>query len=206
MVWRVGETVKFWANQPVGVPSCPFPPRPAAPPCAAAPSSARGMSGFLIRKVFEERIPLLRRNPFISELRNRRSKKSPSTIFRTRNLHLQSSIFGLEERRTPIFNLRSTVPNRRTRPPSIFGTEERVEDRTEDGGCDFFEDGGILRRWEDSSIFRLRRTKNPSSSTFLVRRKDNLPLSFHLLGWKNEDPPSSSSSSNTSPTNPRRVS
>ena len=51
MVRKVRGTAAFWANRPVGVPSCPSPPRPAAPPCAAPPRPARGMSGLWIRQV-----------------------------------------------------------------------------------------------------------------------------------------------------------
>ena len=169
MVWRVGETVKFWANQPVGVPSCPFPPRPAAPPCAAAPSSARGMSGFLIRKVFEERIPLLRRNPFISELRNRRSKKSPSTIFRTRS---PSSIFDLWPRRTKNPHLQSSIYGPESTNPSTFDLRHRRTGRRSDGRRGV----RLLRRWGDSSkmggFFDLPAPKNEE------------PFIFHLLGPK----------------------
>ena len=43
MPWRARRSVISWANRPVGVPSCPAPPRPAAPPCAAPPRPARGM-------------------------------------------------------------------------------------------------------------------------------------------------------------------
>ena len=45
-------TVVSWANRPVGIPSYPAPPRPAAPPYAAPLRPARGMSGFWIRHVF----------------------------------------------------------------------------------------------------------------------------------------------------------
>ena len=50
-VWRVRGRVVSWANQSVGVPSCPSPPRPAVPPCAAPSRPARGMSGFWNRQV-----------------------------------------------------------------------------------------------------------------------------------------------------------
>ena len=108
----------------------------------------------------------------------RRSKNPPPyTIFGAedrRTPHLQSSTFGPEDRRVP--------------PPStIFGPEEWVEDRTEDGegGWDFFEDGGLLRRWEGvlrSSVSEDRRTpshlrssgpeerRTPPSFTFSVGR------------------------------------
>ena len=48
IVWGLGETVVSSASRPVGVPSCPFPPRPAVPLCAAPSRPARGMSGFRI--------------------------------------------------------------------------------------------------------------------------------------------------------------
>ena len=49
MPWKARGTVVSWANRPLGVPSCPAPPCPAALPCAALPRPARGMSGFWIR-------------------------------------------------------------------------------------------------------------------------------------------------------------
>ena len=49
--WGAEGTVVSWANRPVGVPLCPAPLRPAAPPCAAPPGPARGMSGFWIRQL-----------------------------------------------------------------------------------------------------------------------------------------------------------
>ena len=49
--WRAKETVVSWANRPVGVASCQAALRPAAPPCAAPPRPARGMSGFWTRQV-----------------------------------------------------------------------------------------------------------------------------------------------------------
>ena len=49
----VKGSVVSWADRPVGVPSCPFPPRSAAPPCAALSRPARDMSGFGIRQVFK---------------------------------------------------------------------------------------------------------------------------------------------------------
>ena len=52
MPWKAqGAVVGLWANRPVGVPSYPVPPRPAAPSCAAPPRPARGMSGFWTRQV-----------------------------------------------------------------------------------------------------------------------------------------------------------
>ena len=72
------------------------------------------------------------------------------------------SIFRAEDRRTPIFNLRPSAPK----------IEEWAEDRTEHGrrGCDFFEDGGVLRRWGvlRSSGYEERRT----SSDFLPSRAE----------------------------------
>ena len=43
MLWRAKRAVVSWANRPVGVPSCPAPPRPAALPCAVQPRPARGI-------------------------------------------------------------------------------------------------------------------------------------------------------------------
>ena len=81
-------------------------------------------------------------------------------------------IFGSEDRRTPPHlrssepkieeppHLQSSIPeDRRTPPSSMFGPEEWVEDRTEEGGWDFF----------------LRRTKNPPIFHFLGRRTKNPP-------------------------------
>ena len=51
MPWKVRGTVVSEANPCVGVPSCPVPPRPAVPPCAAPSRRARGMFGFWIRQV-----------------------------------------------------------------------------------------------------------------------------------------------------------
>ena len=47
--WRAKAMLVFRASRSVGVP--PYPIRPAAPPCAAPPRPARGMSGFWIRQV-----------------------------------------------------------------------------------------------------------------------------------------------------------
>ena len=94
--------------------------------------------------------------------------------------HLQSSIFGPEDRRTL--------------PSSIFGPEEWVEGRTEEGGWDFFEDGEVLRRWGGSSIFRARNDKPPIFH-FLGPKNEEPPPIFHVLGPKNEEPPPLCSSS-----------
>ena len=51
IVWGVKGSVVFWANRPVGVPSCSSPLRPAAPPCTAPPRPACSMSGLLARQV-----------------------------------------------------------------------------------------------------------------------------------------------------------
>ena len=61
MPWRSRARRKlgFLANRPVGVPTCPALLRPAAAPCAVAPRSARGLSGFWIRQVG------LHRNSFV---------------------------------------------------------------------------------------------------------------------------------------------
>ena len=85
--------------------------------------------------------------------------------------HLQSSILNLEDRRAP--HLRSSVPKngskigRKTRGWGTCATSSKMED-------------GVLRRRWGSSIFRLRRTKNPPS--FFVgpnnEESPNLPLSL----------------------------
>ena len=41
-----------WTNRPVGVPSCPAPPCPATPPCAASTRPARGIPG-LWNRIFK---------------------------------------------------------------------------------------------------------------------------------------------------------
>ena len=46
-----GRLYIAWAKRLVGVPSCPFPPRPATPLCAAPPRPVRGMFGFFIRRI-----------------------------------------------------------------------------------------------------------------------------------------------------------
>ena len=51
IVRKVRVTVVSWADRPVGIPSCPFPARPAVPPCAAPSRRARGISGFWIRQI-----------------------------------------------------------------------------------------------------------------------------------------------------------
>ena len=43
IAWKLRRVVLFWANRPVGVLSCPSPPCPAAPPCAAQPRPAHGI-------------------------------------------------------------------------------------------------------------------------------------------------------------------
>ena len=52
MPWRARGSVVSWANRPVGVPSYPAPPRPAAPPCAAPPRPLMACPGFGIDKYF----------------------------------------------------------------------------------------------------------------------------------------------------------
>ena len=52
IVWMVRGTVVSWANRPIGVPSCPSPPRPAVPPCDAPSRPACGTSGFWIRQIY----------------------------------------------------------------------------------------------------------------------------------------------------------
>ena len=59
LVGKKGSVV-FSANRPVGVLSCPSPPRPAAPPCAAPSRPIRGMSRFWIRQVGLHRISFVR--------------------------------------------------------------------------------------------------------------------------------------------------
>ena len=49
--WRERGTVLSWANRFVGVPSCPAPPRLAAPPCVAQTRLAGDMFGFWNRQV-----------------------------------------------------------------------------------------------------------------------------------------------------------
>ena len=116
------------------------------------------------RRVFFDRIEVTPRGrwrfpsqspPSIYDLRNRSSNNLP-----------RSSIFDLRPRRSynPL-------------PSTIFGPDEWVEDRAEDGT------GGVrlLRRWKGvlrilggSSIFLVRRTKNfPPSTIFGTQRTKN---------------------------------
>ena len=103
---------------------------------------------------FFEEPPHLRRTLHIFDLRSRRSKNPP---------HLQSSIFGPEDRRTPP-HLRSSDPKDGSKIGRKTGEGVRLLRRW--GG--FFEDGG------GSSICRVRGTRSP-------------PI-FHFLGPKNEEP------------------
>ena len=48
--WRARETVVSWANRPAGVPSRFAAPLSTAPPCAAPPRAARGLSQLWIRQ------------------------------------------------------------------------------------------------------------------------------------------------------------
>ena len=124
-----------------------------------------------------------------------------------RTPHLRSS--GPKNEEPPIFNLRSSAP-KIEEPPPIFDLRPRRSVRRSDGrrevGGDFFEDGGVLRRWGGSSIFRLRRAKNPPIFDLRSRKNEEPPPIFHLLCWKNEEPPPSSSSSDPPPpTNAHQV-
>ena len=82
--------------------------------------------------------------------------------------NLPSSIFDLRLRRSTNPSISDLLP------------EEWVEDRTETraGGCDFVEDGGVLRRWGGSSIFRPRRTKKLFPSSIFSARTTTNPLYF----------------------------
>ena len=60
MPWRVRGTVVSWATRSVGVPSCPTPPSPAAPPCAAPTRPACGISWFWIRQVGLHKVSFVR--------------------------------------------------------------------------------------------------------------------------------------------------
>ena len=101
--------------------------------------------------------------------------------------HLPSSIFGPEEGRTP--HLRSSAPENEE---PIYDLRARRMDRKSDGrrgggGATSSKMGRDLRRWGGSSIFRVRRTKNPPSSIFGSGRTKKRPM-FHLLGQQDEKP------------------
>ena len=145
--------------------------------------------------------PIFEKSPIFEEPRHFRRtlylrRARPFSIFgagSTKN----PPIFDLRIRKheePPIFNLRSSDPKIEESP--IFDHRPRRMVRRSDGrrgGCDFFEDRGVLRRWGGSSIFRLRRTKNPPSSIFGAGRTKNLSSSTFPAG-RMKIPPSSSSS------------
>ena len=51
MPWGGSGTVVSWENRPVGVPSCPAPPRPTAPPCAAPSRPGFGFDKYCLIKI-----------------------------------------------------------------------------------------------------------------------------------------------------------
>ena len=113
--------------------------------------------------------PHLRRTPPIFDLRLR-NEEPPSFDLRSRSTkNPPSSIFDFRHRRS------------KNPPSSIFSPEDRSEDRTEDegGGSTSSKMGGVLRR---CGVLR--------SSGSEGRRKN--PPIFDLRGWKNEEPPLSS--------------
>ena len=74
----------------------------------------------------------------------------------------------------------------------IFDIRPRRMDRRSDGrqrgGCDFFENGGVLRRW---GFFDLPNTENeePLISHILGRRNEEPSSIFHLFDQKSEETP-----------------
>ena len=93
------------------------------------------------------------------------------------------SIFGAKDRRTPtIFNHRSSAPKiEEPLPSSIFGIEEGIEDRTQDGsGAIPFNVESYSKLRGGSSIFRLRRTKTRSSIFGAERTKPPSPFVYFL--------------------------
>ena len=51
IVWGLRGSVVSWANRSIGVLTCPTPPGPTVPPCAAPSRPNRGISGFWIRQI-----------------------------------------------------------------------------------------------------------------------------------------------------------
>ena len=103
--------------------------------------------------------------PPILDLRSRRTKNTS---------HLQSSIFGPENRRT--FSIFDFLPRRMCR---------RSAGRR--GGCDFFEDGGSSKMGGFFD-FPAPETKNPPIFHFLGPENEE-PSHLLFIGRKNEEPP-----------------
>ena len=107
-------------------------------------SSKKG--GILRRRGILQRREVLRRTPLLSSFFGAEDQRTP--------------IFDLRSRRSknpPILNLRSSEPKIEEPPSSIFGPEEWVDDRTEEGrgGWDFF-----LRRTKKGEGVGLPPSKN----------------------------------------------
>ena len=113
-------------------------------------SARLGPSGCFVRAAEDRRIPPT------YDLRSRRSKKPPSSIF---DLRFRRS------KNLPICDLRPRGVGRRL-------------NRRRRGGCDFFENReGSSKMGGGSSIFWLRRTKNSPSTIFGAERRKNPPSS-----------------------------
>ena len=109
MPWRAKEPVGFWAKRSVDVPSCPFPPRPAAPPCAAPLRPARGMSGVLgpiIFFIFNLRFSAWKHGPKIGCGEGRQSEDSVSFRMQITKNSRPYSLFEPESNNIPPIFLR----------------------------------------------------------------------------------------------------
>ena len=121
--------------------------------------------------------PLSSKNPFLFHRRPRRTKRNTlSWIFRADE---RIPFFSLPP--SSIFDLRP----RRTKyhfPSQIFGPQDRSEDRTEDGenkACSKIGGAPSQMAKQNSSCFRLRRTRNSASIFYLLGRKnEELPIIF----------------------------
>ena len=122
--------------------------------------------------------------PLVLDLRSRKIEEPPViSIFRAEDrrtppliFNLRSSALKIEE--PPLSYLRPSAPKiEEPRPSSIFGPEEWVKDRTEDGGG-----VRLLRRWGGSS-------KIGGVLRFLGS-DERSPPNFHFLSFpRTKDPP-----------------
>ena len=117
-------------------------------------------------------------NPLIFDLRSRRSKELP---------HLQSSIFGAEDRRTPHLQSSNFGPEDRRTPhlrSSALKNGSKIGQKMGRGGVRLLRRlGGVLRRW-GSSIFQVPGTKNPPIFDHRGRKNEGFP---HLPPSQPED-------------------
>ena len=135
-----------------------------------------------LRRTFpsSKNIPIFE-EPSIYDLRKRKIEEPP--IFDLRSLkrrtsHLQSSIFGIEDRITPHLGFWAPMLSRKS--------------DIRQGGCDFFENGkqGSSKMRRGSSIFLVLRTKNPPLSNFGAGRMRNPPSPFSTFSARRTSNPS----------------